>query len=613
MLNMSKTHTDKNEGIFLATTALEEFWDSTKPIVFLGEWCLLHNRRSFWESIGDKIIDYPFSNSEKLHEAFRYTNEIYERTLILVGEALNTMHGTKYSDHYWRIVIGPWLYRYVTVVYDRYACLKQALSSHPDFETIGLSENSFVVASNMNEFVELLLSDSFNLQIYTRILAALRKKFPCKDLQATKKNPPSPIHRNTWGFKLKNHTAKALEIILMILVHQPIVLKNSYFCRSKEIQLMFRTKGMILPFWSKISDYTVTQNIVVARKNLPHISLGTSEFEKCLSSMLLLDIPMCYVENYKTISTDAEKLYPKKVKAIFSATAWYFDEHFKCWAATSAERGVLLIGTQHGGNYGALTIVEVENHETAIVDYYYSWGWKRTDCFAKVIPMPASKLLGRKKIGADSKKSGVLWVTCIVPRYLFRFPYLPKHFSKYLSWQHRFAKTLAHTILASLRVRPHQNDYGWDIIQRLNECMPRVAIETWNVPFQESLANCRLYVCDHLSTSYIEALAANKPTILFWNPQTNELRPEAQPYYDLLRKNGILFDTPESAGIAVNQIYDDIEAWWNDPERQNAVEIFCEQFARNSPDAIELWDAEFRRIAAIMLHSKKSIPRGAQN
>lgn len=593
------TQSNGDANVFLVTTALEEFWDTTKPVIFLGEWCLLYSRRSAWKGVGGKVLDNPFRNSERLHEAFPYTNEIYERALILVGEALNTIHGTRYSNRYWRIVVGPWLYQYVTAVYDRYACLKAALDRYPDLETIGLSEISFVTPSSMTEFVEFLLGDFYNLQMYTRIFATLGKKFPCKSIQATRMNLQFKGNSNAWRFKFKNLFAKIAEAFCTLLVSQPIVLRNSYFNRSIEIQLMLKTAGKMLPFWSKVSDYALPQNISAARKNLQQISLGTSEFEKCLSSMLFLDIPTCYVEGYKTISTDAERLYPKKVKAIFSATAWYFDEHFKYWAAVSAERGALLLGTQHGGNYGGPTNVEVENHETAIVDCYYSWGWERADCAAKVIPMPASKLLGREKIGASNGKSGVLWGATILPRYLYRLPYLPKHFYEYLSWQCRFAKTLTQEILSSIRLRPHREDYGWDIIQRLNESIPSVPIETWDVPFQKSLLNCRLYVCDHLSTTFAEALAANKPTILFWNSQENELRHEAQPYYDLLRKNGILFDTPESAGEAVNQVYDDVETWWNNPERQNAVNIFCEQFARSSPDAIELWATEFKKIAAM--------------
>jgi putative transferase (TIGR04331 family) len=242
-----------------------------------------------------------------------------------------------------------------------------------------------------------------------------------------------------------------------------------------------------------------------------------------------------------------------------------------------------------------------EDHETAIVDRYYSWGWERKDCAAEVIPFPASKLVGRKKVGASNLKNGILWATTSEPRYLVHFSLLPKFFHEYLSLQGRFAKTLHPKIVSALRLRPHREDLGWSVAERIRDCIPGVTIETWDVPFHESLARCRLYICDHFSTTFAEALAANKPVILFWDPQTNRLRPEAQPYYDLLRKTGILFDTPESAAATVNQIYDDVETWWNDPERQSAVETFCERFARNTPDAVELWAAEFKQIAAMPL------------
>src|SRR5207249_1139558 len=101
--------------------------------------------------------------------------------------------------------------------------------------------------------------------------------------------------------------------------------------------------------------------------------------------------------------------------------------------------------------------------------------------------------------------------------------------SDYILWQSRFAKTLLPEIRTEVRLRPHRED-DWNIIQRMKDGFPDVKIETWDISFQESLANCRLYVCDHLSTTFAEALAANKPTILFWNPQSNQLRAEAQPY-----------------------------------------------------------------------------------
>lgn len=603
---MSNTQPDGNAKIFLATTALEEFWDTTKPIIFLGVWCLRYSRHSFWGNVAGEVMDSPFSDSEKQHEAYQYVNDTYECSLALLGEAMNSIHGTRYSNRYWRIVIGPWLYWYVSAVYDRYACLRDALDSYPEVETIGLSEAAFVTPSSTVEFIQFLQEDSYNLQIYTKVLAALKKKFPSKKMSSAQHPFSNRSFSAPWKDRLRQPVEKIMATIGK-LISPSIALKASYFSKTAEIQLILKSGRRLLPLWGQVSYSATPQKDSDLRDKIKQISLGKGEFEECLSAMLFSDIPACFVEGYKDVCRDAERVYPTKIKAIFSATAWSFDEYFKHWAAISAERGALLLGAQHGGNYGGQAMLPNENHETAITDYYYSWGWERTDCAAKVIPMPASKLLGRREIGASNQKSGILLTVALRFRYLIQFTYLPKHFQEYLSWHCRFAKTLSQEIVASVRVRPPHADFGWDITQRLKESFPSAPIETWEVPFQESLANCRLYVCDDFSTTFAEALAANRPTILFWDPQANELRHEAQPYYDLLRKIGILFDTPEDAGAAVNRVYDDVETWWNEPERQAAIKTFCEQFARNFPNGIDLWVDEFKRIANEASHINKRI------
>lgn len=595
---MSHTHTDRNKEVFLATTALDEFWDTTRPIVFLGEWCLLNSRRLFWEPLNGQLLKSPFENSEAAHAAYRYVNEIYERILLSIGGALNDLHGTSYSRRFWRIVIGPWLQLYLPVVFDRYIHLKRALELYPDCTTIVMPESAFVVSSDTLDFACFIKEDSFNLQIYTKIFAFFGKNFPCKELQIEQSSIYSQLAAGSWKHTVVGHIEKAFAGI-GAKAFKPIFLRSSYFAKAVEARLLLKNVGKILPILGQPIKPVLSCCDSNMRKELAGIPIGNSEFEHCLSAMLFTDVPKCFVEGFGYINCEAQNAYPQLPKAIFSANAWYYEEAFKQWAAASAEKGTLLLGTPHGGSYGGLADMPSENHETAIVDRYYSWGWERADCAAEVIPFPATKLVARKKIGVSNLKTGILWAATSSPRYLLQFPSLPGFFHGYLIWQSRFAKSLLRKIIPVVRFRPHREDGGWGIVHRIREYIPDLAIETWDIPFQESLSSCRLYVCDHCSTTFAEALAANKPTILFWNPQTNELRPEAQPYYDLLRKNGILFDTPESAGEAVNQVYDDVETWWNAPERQQAVETFCERLARNSPDAIELWSAEFKRIAAM--------------
>ena len=79
-----------------------------------------------------------------------------------------------------------------------------------------------------------------------------------------------------------------------------------------------------------------------------------------------------------------------------SAIGWYFNEEFKMFAAESAEQGVVLVGVQHGGGYGMLEYLFQEDYELSITDKYFSWGWTRNDCHAKVVPVSATKLIKEK-------------------------------------------------------------------------------------------------------------------------------------------------------------------------------------------------------------------------
>ena len=68
-------------------------------------------------------------------------------------------------------------------------------------------------------------------------------------------------------------------------------------------------------------------------------------------------------------------------------------------------------------------------------------------------------------------------------------------------------------------------------------------------------------------------------------------------HLDRLRAVGILHNSPESAAKVVNEVYDNTDDWWNDRERQMARLEFCDHYAKNSPNAIDEWTNELRKIS----------------
>ena len=110
------------------------------------------------------------------------------------------------------------------------------------------------------------------------------------------------------------------------------------------------------------------------------------------------------------------------------------------------------------------------------------------------------------------------------------------------------------------------------------------------------MKKCSLIVNDHPSTSFLESLVINAPTILFWDNEQCPMREEAQPYFQLLLDKGILYYNPEYAADKVSEIWDNVQGWWQQPEVQKAKNEFCHQFARTSKNWRKEWIGFLKRL-----------------
>ena len=95
----------------------------------------------------------------------------------------------------------------------------------------------------------------------------------------------------------------------------------------------------------------------------------------------------------------------------------------------------------------------------------------------------------------------------------------------------------------------------------------------------KELPKCRLVIATYNSTTYLETMALNIPTIIFWNTNISNVRYDAAPYFNLLKSVGIFHDTPESAASHVALIWDDVDLWWKSLVVQNVRRKFCEQYS----------------------------------
>jgi putative transferase (TIGR04331 family) len=112
----------------------------------------------------------------------------------------------------------------------------------------------------------------------------------------------------------------------------------------------------------------------------------------------------------------------------------------------------------------------------------------------------------------------------------------------------------------------------------------------------QQLNESRLCIGTYNSTTDLETLSRNFPTIVFFNTRHWELRESAKPFFEELREVGIYHETPQSAAAKVNEVYKDPMVWWNSPEVQAARKNFCQRFARTEENWIDEWKKRFKQL-----------------
>ena len=602
---------DGSNACFLAATALEEFWDTSKAIVFLGGWCKRYSRKLSQPYIERETLPLPYDDDET-GKIYYDLNDLCERMLSELTRGLNDMHGVSLSKRYWRIFIGPWLRHYTHALYDRYLTIQMAIKRYPDFTTICLDESCFVVPVDTADFMDLIKEDTYNLQIYSKILNRKGSGYPTKDFPVRCVKQDNQNLLSSLLSKIKELTKYLFHEVFPIFYNgRMIIFKSSYFPRNIEIKIINKTNGIFWPYFDSPTTIKTLPTNVQARAALAEAVSGQNDFECLLAKLIAEDMPQIFIEQYKVLTKRTRKNTRRRPAAIFSATAWHYQDQFKEWAANSAEDGVRLVGTQHGGNYGSLQYFLQENHELSIVDRFYSWGWTRERTHGEIVPFSATKLAGLDNISStdNEEKKEILYVTSMWPRHLIQFPWTYAYWDDCMKMNLEFYRSLSEKVKGHTKLRPHKEDFGWDVVARFKSVNKNIEIESWDAPFLASLIRSRLYVCDHplTSTTFIEALTINKPTILFLNPSfaANMLHPGAVDFYDDLRSMGILFDNPRDAAEQTNLVYDYADEWWNEKERQRAVGRFLNMFGRVSVNSVDEWSKEFRNLSNKLQHLKR--------
>ena len=565
----------------LVTTADERTWPRNRPVLFLGEWCKRFSRKEKWSKLDSKTLKYHWDDRVKLRKDFSYLQELHEIFLKDLSQQLNRIHKENYSIRYWRILVGPWLGWFIQILFDRWSTLNRGLEEYDIDRCYVLNNNTNnIVPSDLKNFVHLLIDDEWNENIFGQLLHGCKGNgINLATVNTSFSDSSLPNKRASYS-ELK----EALKILLSKLSGY-ITRKRDYFFISSYIPLLTEFKlqarlNQIPSFWySPQVDYCDMD--LRQRKWVMDNSDSPDEFIKIACQFIPVHIPVAYLEGYSLLKHCVKKVkWPKNPKAIFTGSAFIDDEVFKAWTAEKTENGTPFIIGQHGGRFGMTPFAFYEDHQIDISDKFLSWGWGNSR-ISKIKPFGNIKLLNKRL--KYNPNGDAIMIEMSLPRYSYHLYATPvsSQLLSYFNDQCNFMKILPLALRKQILVRLDKYDYGWDQKLRWENEFSDIKIDLGHTPIKKLLENSRLCIATENGTSYLETLAWNMPTIIFWDEEHWELNQEVIPYLNLLSDAGIFHSTPQSAAQKVIEIWDDIETWWASQSVQNARNIFCEKYSRN--------------------------------
>jgi putative transferase (TIGR04331 family) len=572
---------------YLITSADERTWKFDRPVVFLGEWCRLHERRHIWQGMDAAVLEpYGLQKIDKDNDdsqARRLEGEL----LTQLCRVLNEHHATQHDERFWRILLGYWLRVYVNGMLNRIKTLEKCLQSYElSGTTVYANENYSLASLGSHSSIWAFSDTRWNIELNRRILVLLGvTTLPIEVIQSSESGrfdfQESAKDTNLKGKIISEIRKTAAKLASFFVRDSDAFIINSYLPRIIEFKLQ-AALGQCPQLWtspklvmSETADRSTREKLAKRVKKK-----SDDKLLDILSEMVFELLPVCYLEGFGSLRNIAQhQPWPKKPKFIFTSNNFATDDVFKLWAASKVELGVSYIVGQHGCNYGTNRYTQPTVEEDT-ADQFLTWGW--TDGLPQHTASFIFKTAGKKPKNSNSK-GGLL---------LIQDMYYPRidtwdrsaDYLDYFENQVEFTRRLSKEPLANLTIRLHatyqyNNPYEKERWEKVN---PAIKLNCGNDNIEKLISESRLVVHGYDSTGILESLSLNSPCLAFWNNNFDHLRESAIPYYQLLVDAGIVHLSPESAARKVDEIWSDIQGWWSQSKVQEARLVFCETYANAS-------------------------------
>ncbi len=523
-----------------------------------------------------KEIDFVLPQKNEILENYNCCDRIYKKLLKKILKLLNEIHNVNFNEREIEIIIGYWLKNYIYLSFKIFKQLEFVFEKEQIDNVLTTEHTGFnFVKENTLEFAEAHALDlKWYYCFFSKIIDYFNNDF-------SKNTIIKKIGDDEKPRKILRQKTKLTDKFLYFVQGK---LKNSNnafishtylsFLEEKKLEFLFHQ----LPNYYKSLDIKndIPINFDLRKKYSTIERNDEKNFENFLLTNIFNFLPKSFLENFKeNIKLSETDFFPKNPKFIFTSSLNFFDEIFKVYAALQLKNNKPIFIGQHGNNYFS----RIHNNYLPEFNYatkFLSWGYESSN-FKNVTGLFNFKTVKQNFTNKIQPKKKLVIFFDFLSNVSDNLFYSPGEILKSLSRIEMFLKGIRKEIKNNVILRMnnsfYQKTYGLSYFNYFNNF--EVEVDNGQKSQHKILREAKLCIFNYDSTGFLENSCNNLPSIMFFGKDyLNFINDDFIRKYKDLHKENIIFYDDLLLSNHINQIWDNIEGWWNSRLVQNSLKKF---------------------------------------
>lgn len=542
----------------IRATALNEFWCEEYPeSIYLWHGAQHNKTLNDIEKNKTQILNDHFSTQREIEKGHEFCKKFYYKILKELASRLNKVHDLELPVYFWQAAFGYWLYRHVSVAYDKYVCL-----SALDIDTTGiklLSKDDFYIPQNHYDYMFCFASDFGVQQLVSQYyylfktidFEMVNRKFISSEANPNNDSMPARLRRK----------------LSMLKAERQIALLDVFLGENTKNILEEVSYGNIGNIYLPIVKKNVLDTDLEKRKFIASNEIGEG-FESYFMQTLYYCLPKDFLENFKEYYMVFQEDVKSKNYTHIVAESWITSIPHAIYVGVAKLNNKQFISQEHGGSRlyykNGMQFIDFD-----VADIYLSTGSKENKSILIQGGLSCRDIIPYQ---FGLKNESILFIT--TTKWIYwqetnEYGATNSTFVRELKMTSDFISLCPPYLKGKMIFRERKMQFLWNVGRFLE--IDKKDIKVDEDIFTHSILKSRIVIIDHMSTGFAEILLMKAPFILLYNvnfiPFSNDLR---RIFNDLIRC-GVVHVSAESAVSHLASICDDVDSWWHSEAVQKSV------------------------------------------